>query len=172
MNLSVRPLQAEDLEALTNYWLNSSDDHMLKMGVDLNKLPPKNILLQSFREQINLPINEKSSYALIWLLNDIPVGHCNVNQIQFGKQAFMHLHLWDNTNRQKGLGMQFVKLSIPHFFKYLDLQQLFCEPYALNPAPNKTLEKLGFTLVKEHITTPGFLNFEQPVKRWLLNKPM
>ena len=170
MTLAIRPIQIEDLEPLTNYWLNSSDDRMIGMGVDLNKLPSKSELKSMMGSQIDTILEHKKSYALIWLLDNIPVGHCNVNQIQYGQQAYMHLHLWQNNSRKRGLGSQFVKLSIPQFFKDLKLQRLFCEPYALNPAPNKTLEKIGITFVKEHICTPGYLNFEQPVKRWVLNK--
>ncbi len=170
MTFSIRPIQIEDLESLANYWLNSSDEHMIGMGVDLSKLPSKPELTSMLGSQIGIALEHKRSYALIWLLDDIPVGHCNVNQIEYGKQAFMHLHLWQNDARKKGLGAEFVKLSIPHFFKDLKLQQLFCEPYALNPAPNKTLKKVGFTFVKEHICIPGYLNFEQPVKRWVFNK--
>jgi hypothetical protein len=36
----------------------------------------------------------------------------------------------------------------------------------LNPAPNKTLEKIGFTFIKSHTCVPGYLNFEQEVNRW------
>lgn len=39
-----------------------------------------------------------------------------------------------------------------------------------NPAPNKTLKKAGFELVKEYVTTPGPINFEQPVKLWCLSE--
>lgn len=170
MKLSVRPIQIEDLESLVNYWMNSSDEHMKGMGVDLSKLPKKSELTSMLGSQLHTPLEQKKSYALIWLLDNKPVGHCNVNQIEYGKQAYMHLHLWQNNSRKKGLGSQFVKLSIPLFFKDLNLQQLLCEPYALNPAPNKTLKKIGFTFIKEHICVPGYLNFEQPVKRWVLNK--
>ena len=57
-------------------------------------------------------------------------------------------------------------MTLPFFFEKLKLRRLFSEPYALNEAPNKTLKKVGFELVKEYTTIPGSLNFEQPVKRW------
>ncbi len=170
MNLSVRPIQHKDIAALANYWLKSSDEHLIKMGVDLSKLPSREDLVSMLNSQLDTPIENKKSFALIWLLNGKAIGHCNVNQIEFNKQAFMHLHLWEQQTRHKGLGTQLVKLSIPIFFKALHLQQLFCEPYALNPAPNKTLERIGFSFVKEHVCIPGYLNFEQPVKRWVFNK--
>jgi len=73
----------------------------------------------------------------------------------------MHLHLWNAASRKKGIGSQLVKMSLKYFFENLKLKRLFCEPYALNPAPNKTLEKTGFDFVKEYITIPGAFNFEQ-----------
>jgi RimJ/RimL family protein N-acetyltransferase len=168
--LNVRPLQASDLNALVSYWLDSEPAHMERMGVDLNKLPSRDELTSMLSQQLENAPETKKSYALIWLKNNEAIGHCNVNKIQFGKEAYMHLHLWHNTNRQKGMGSLLVKKSLPYFFNDLQLKVLFCEPYALNSAPNATLKKLGFTFVKEHVTIPGYLNFEQPVKRWKLSR--
>jgi len=166
----VRPIKKEDIVHIANYWVSSSEAHLLKMGVDLAKRPQKNDITRFLETQLKIPLNSKISYALIWILDGHPIGHCNVNQIEYGEQAFMHLHLWDTNNRKKGLGAQLVKLSLPYFFNDLKLKQLFCEPYALNPAPNKTLEKIGFKFIKEHITIPGSINFEQLVKRWRITK--
>lgn len=168
--LSVREIQVHDIDLLVKYWTESTDEHMLSMGVDLAKIPKPESLRERLTQQIKLPLVEKTSYAFIWLLNEAPIGHCNVNQIVFGEQAFMHLHLWDATTRQKGLGQRLVKLSLAHFFKDLKLARLFCEPYALNPAPNRTLEKIGFKFVKAHTCIPGTLNFEQLVHRWVLTR--
>ena len=167
--LSVREISFDDIPTLANYWLNSDPDFMIGMGVDLTKLPEREVLEKMLSTQLSQDYTEKQSYALIWLIDQKPVGHCNVNKIEFGKSAFMHLHLWQSTNRQKGMGSALIKLSLPHFFEKLKLETICCEPYALNPAPNKTLAKLGFTFEKEYITTPGYLNFEQPVKCWSLS---
>lgn len=169
-NLSIRPIQASDIPFISEYWLNSSEDHLVGMGVDLNKMPKKEDFEKMVLNQISLPIEEKKTYALIWLFEDKPIGHCNVNQIEFGEQAYMHLHLWQSKNRKKGIGTQLVKGSIKHFFEELKLKQLFCEPYAHNPAPNKTMEKLGFQFIKTHTTIPGSINFEQEVNLWRITK--
>jgi RimJ/RimL family protein N-acetyltransferase len=170
MDIVVRPIEYKDINALADYWLNSSDEHLIGMGVDLSKLPNRENLISMLNSQLNTPIEQKKSFALIWLLNGKAIGHCNVNQIEYNKQAFMHLHLWEQETSQKGLGIQIIKLTIPILFEALKLQHLFCEPYDLNPAPNKTLERIGFTFIKEHVCIPGYLNFEQPVKLWVYNK--
>ena len=164
--LSVRELHHSDIELITDYWLTAEPDFLLGMGVDLNKMPPRESWRQMLGEQLQQPYAEKKSYCLIWTVDHLPVGHSNVNKITFGKEAFMHLHLWKTANRTKGFGVRFVRLSLPYFFKHLQLKNVCCEPYALNPAPNKVLEIVGFSFIKEYQTTPGWINFEQPVKRW------
>lgn len=168
--LSVRIMTLNDVPHIVNYWQNASKEHLLKMGAMIEKMPSREKMTSFLEAQEQLPINKKESFCTIWLLDSKPVGHCNVNIITFGKQATMHLHVWEPLERKKGYGVQFVKKSLEYFFKYLNLQKVICEPYALNDAPNITLEKVGFTFEKEYITTPGSLNFEQPVKQWVLLK--
>ena len=166
--LSVRELQQSDIEPLSDYWFRSDPSFLVNMGVDLSKIPPREEWEQMLIEQISQPYHEKKSYCMIWLLNDEPVGHSNVNRILFGEEAYMHLHIWKKENRTIGLGVQFIKLTLPWFFAKMQLKKICCEPYAFNPAPNKTLEKLGFEFIKEYVTVPGWINFEQPVKHWEL----
>jgi len=170
LNIKVREVQLKDVDLIVDYWLNSDPDFLVSMGVDLTKLPTRNGLSKMLTEQINTPLKSKKSYALIWELNGKQIGHSNVNGIEFGKQATMHLHLWKNDLRKKGFGTELVKKSLPFYFKELELNNLFCEPYTLNPAPNKTLEKVGFEFEKKYMTIPGSLNFKQEVNRWRLTK--
>jgi ribosomal-protein-alanine N-acetyltransferase len=167
--LSVREMQPADIDAIVHYWLGSDPSFLISMGVDLNKLPSGAQLTQMLSGQLRTPIEQRRSYCIIWEIDGRPAGHCNTNPTVFGYEAYMHLHLWKAVSRKKGLGTALVKMTLPFFFENLKLRKLYCEPYALNPAPNKTLEKAGFDFVKEYVTIPGSLNFEQPVKRWELS---
>ncbi len=120
-------------------------------------------------EQLSQSYENKKSYCIIWQVDGKPIGHSNINKIVFGKEAYMHLHIWRPEERKKGLGTSFIKLTLPWFFEKSKLKKLYCEPYALNSAPNKTLQNAGFEFVKEYITTPGWINFEQPVKLWVMS---
>jgi RimJ/RimL family protein N-acetyltransferase len=168
--LSVREMQEKDIDLIIHYWLNSSPAFLEGMGVDRSKMPGKDEWIVLLSQQLQQSYKEKKSYCIIWLVDDKAVGHCNVNKIIFGEEAYMHLHIWNDNIRKKGSGSSLVKMTLPYFFKNLDLKKIYCEPYALNPAPNKTLEKLGFSFEKEYVTVPGFLNFEQPVRRWVLTR--
>lgn len=171
-NLSVRPLQASDIDDIADYWLHSDPDFLRGMGVDLDKLPSRSFWTDMLLEQLGQTLEEKKSYCFIWQLAGKAVGHSNVNKIVFGSEAYMHLHLWPTDIRQKGLGTAFVKMTLPYFFEHLQLQKIYCEPYSLNPAPNKTLEKAGFRFVKTYTTTPGWINFEQAVNLWEIERGM
>jgi RimJ/RimL family protein N-acetyltransferase len=167
--LSVREIQQTDIEPITQYWLTADPAFLTGMGVDLAKMPSKEEWITMLSQQLAQSYPEKKSYCTIWQVDNKAIGHCNVNKIKFGEEAYMHLHMWNTDFRKKGMGTELVKMSLPYFFENLELKKIYSEPYALNPAPNKTLEKAGFTFVKEFITIPGFLNFEQPVNLWELN---
>ena len=168
--LTVRELTATDIDLIADYWLHSSPEHLIGMGVDLNKLPERNKFREMLLNQINSTYKEKQSYALIGEVNGCSIGHCNINEITFGQHAKMHLHLWSKEHRQQGFGTSLVAQSIPIFFEKFQLKELYCEPYIQNDGPNKILKKLNFELIKSHITTPGSLNFEQEVNLWRLKR--
>ncbi len=168
--LNVREIEIKDIDLLLDYWYNSSNEHFLKMGADSCKLPLRKDFFNALVSQINLPYEEKKAYALIWEDKEKQIGHSNINDIVFRKEAYMHLHVWNTSNRRKGSGVDLVKKSLPFYFKNLQIETLFCQPYALNPAPNKTLEKVGFEFVKEYVTIPGSINFEQKVNLWKMTR--
>lgn len=170
MKLNIRELTPKDCSLIIDYWKACSLEYLKEMGADIDRFPDWIDFEQNLRAQCVLPYPKKSSYALVWELDGIPSGHTNVNQIEYGKTAKMHLHLWQATVRRKGVGQQLVKASLKFYFENLNLEYLICEPYSLNPAPNKTLAKAGFEFIKSHRTVPGALNFEQVVNTWRLSK--
>ena len=161
--IDVRPLTEHDIPSIVEYWKTRTDENLLQMGADKEKLQQVDFQ-KLISDQLALPINEKKFFYVIWVLNGNPIGHSNVNNIQFGNHAYMHLHIWQADNRTRGIGTQLVKKSLAIYFKELQLQRVYCWPNAFNPAPNKTLRRVGFDLLEEHhICIPGFVNFEQPV---------
>ncbi len=170
METKVRDLQFDDISLVMDYWMSASPEYLHSMGADIHKMPSRANFQAMLEKQLQLSFQEKKAYALIWECDGHPIGHSNVNLIHFEESATMHLHLWKSNQRRKGLGVEFVKKSIPFYFDNLRLENLICEPYALNIAPNKTLKKVGFSFIKKYLTVPGSLNFEQEVNRWELTK--
>ncbi|MTI31863.1 GNAT family N-acetyltransferase [Xanthovirga aplysinae] len=168
MKLTVREIEYHDIDLIVDYFLNSTAEYLRGMGADKNKLPTKMGWMEILRREYNKEEKDKEHYYIIWEIDSKPVGHCNINKITFGKEAFMHLHLWKSDRRRKGIGFEFLKQTIPFYFRNFKLKALVCEPFALNPAPNKILPKLGFEFEKTYETTPGWINFHQKVNRYIL----
>ncbi len=164
--LTVREVEKNDIQHIVGYWNNSTTEELLAMGIDVNNIEPLKNLGGRLEKQLELSNEDKAAFVLVAMLDEKPVGHCYVNNLIFGKEAFMHLHIWQSTTHKKGIGSEMVRQSIPHFFEKLKLQTLFCEPAAMNPGPNKTLEKIGFKFIKKHITIPAGWTFQLEVNRW------
>lgn len=169
LQLSVRPMALEETKLMIDYFLNSSEEFLLGMGAIKNKLPSKSDWFALLKEDYSKPLASREFYYLIWLLDGEAIGHTNINQIKFGDQAKMHLHIWNEKNRRKNLAPQFLKLSLPIFFEKFGLQKLVCEPYAKNRGPNKILPLVGFKYSHTYETIPGWINFKQEVSHYFIS---
>src|SRR5690349_16423732 len=94
-NLSIRELTLQDLDVFISYWLASDETHLKNMGVDSKKLPGKEQFLKYWSSELAKPINQRDSYCILWELDERPVGHSSTRPTVFGKEAYMHLHLWN-----------------------------------------------------------------------------
>ena len=164
--LTAREANQKDIELIADYWFTADEAYLKAMGIDTAKMPSRADFSAMLTTQFSLPYNQKKAYAIIWMADDEPIGHSNLNPVEFGDHAYMHIHIWNTKYRRMGYGTELIKLSLPYFFKNMALKKIYCQPYALNPAPSKTLEKAGFKFVKEHTTKPGSITFEQPVILW------
>ena len=108
---TVRELQPGDIDAITSYWLDSDVDYMRGMGVDIAKMPNTEQWQQMLSAQLAQEYHEKQAYAIIWEMNGQPIGHSNVNKIDFGEEAFMHLHIWQPEHRNGGNGLAFLEIA-------------------------------------------------------------
>ena len=170
MTRDVREMTKMDISLIIDYFLHSDPEFLEGMGVDINKLPGKREWYKIISEDLDQPIESKKFFYVIWQINGVPVGHSHINEIIYGVQAYMHIHLWHIENRNKGDGSYFIKESVVQYFQKFNLKKLFCQPYALNPGPNNALQKAGFEFIKKYETIPGWLNFMQFVNLWVLDR--
>lgn len=170
MDLSVREMEKSDIELIVDYFIDADVAFLKGMGANKSKLPKRNDWIDKLNREFEKPNEEKEFYYIIWLIDGQASGHSNINKIEFGKEATMHLHLWNSQKRKKGLGLEFLKKTIPYYFKYFQLEKLVCEPYAKNTAPSIIVKKVGFEFIKEYETIPGWINFHQSVKRYELTQ--
>ena len=167
--LAVRPLTAEDIPYIEKYWRTRSPETLVLMGVDAEKLQPVDFN-SVVGDQLSLPIENRSNFYVIWMMDGKPIGHSNVGKLSFGEEATMHLHVWDAEQRQRGVGTAMVLKSLKLYFDTLQLKRVICEPNALNEAPNKTLTRAGFDFIKRYEPEPGYINFPHTQNRWEMSK--
>ncbi len=168
--ISVRPAIVLDIPKIHEYWVNSNADYLRGIGADPNKIPSFEDFNSYLTEQINLPLRDRKSNCLIIENFGKAIGHCNTNPSYFGEEAFIHIHLWDKLDRNKGYGISSLQLSLNWFFKNLELKRIIAEPKADNIAINSILKKSGFSFIKSYLTNPGSINFEQDVNLWVLRR--
>ncbi|MEE8576178.1 MAG: GNAT family N-acetyltransferase [candidate division Zixibacteria bacterium] len=165
-NKLVRPLQADELIRVVEYFHSASDDALKSMGVLRSKFKPKEEWEQILLQDHSRPLPERENHYIGWEYDGVLIGHSSINQITWGEQCNIHLHIWDGKFREKGLGLFFFKKSVNFFFGLCDFKVMLCEPYAENPAPNRLLTKLGLEPTKRYKTIPGAINHEQFVNQY------
>jgi len=165
-----RPMLPAEAALIIDYFHNASPAFLHGLGVDPARLPPRETWRAHYDREFSLPIEQRKSYLVLWTLGPSSIGFSTADKIVIGAQAFMHLHIFDPGRRQQGHGAALVRQTAQLYFETLRIQDLYCEPYALNVAPNRTLQKAGFKYVMTHECVPGPLNFHQPVNRWVLRR--
>lgn len=170
MTLTVREMAESEIDIISEYFLTSTPEQLEVLGVDPTRLPAPESLRERFRRERAKPVEQQAWVAVIWFLDDRPIGFSTSDKITFGEQANMHLHVVDPERRDRGYGVECVRLSVDIYFERLKLRRLFCEPNAFNVAPNRTLQKAGFKYLKTHMTVPGPLNYHQAVTRWVIER--
>jgi RimJ/RimL family protein N-acetyltransferase len=167
----VRPMEIAEVDLRIDYFHDASDSYLTKLGVDRALLPSRETWRESSAKDLAQPPAERDSYRLVWELDGRIVGFSSVDHIDFGEQAFMHLHIFEEPDRRGGLGTEFVRLSAAEYFRAFELRRLFCQPNAFNVAPNRTLQRAGFRYVFTEEMQPSDINFLQPITRWVLERP-
>jgi hypothetical protein len=165
-----RPMLLSETRLVIDYFLNATPEYLNSLGVDPKLVPERAAWQARFEQQFALPVEQRKVLLVLWELDGKPAGFSSSDRITLGEEAFMHLHVLDPERRQKGNGAIFVRQTAKIYFELLKIRRLFCEPYALNVAPNRTLQAAGFKYIKPHETVPGPMNFHQPVTRWMIER--
>jgi RimJ/RimL family protein N-acetyltransferase len=169
MSLIVREMTLEEVGIIVDYFHDSTPEHLDVLGVDPTRLPSRREWRARYAAEYDQPAGRRSTLLVIWEHEGSAVGFSTADRISYGEQAHMHLHIIDEERRRSGIGCACLRQTARLYFEKLRLRRLFCEPNAFNVAPNRTLQKAGFTYVKTYMTVPGPLNFHQAVTRWVLD---
>jgi RimJ/RimL family protein N-acetyltransferase len=165
-------MEVPDFEVRIVYFHEATDDHLERLGVDRARLPAPDVWRAAFEHNLTRPLYERSEYGVVWEADGALVGFSTADQICYGDEAHMHLHIVDPERRASGLGAAFVRLTAAHLCDVLGLKHLYCEPNAFNVAPNRTVQKAGFSYVCSRRCRPNPINLYQTTTIWLYTAPV
>ena len=163
-------MKLSEVGLIIGYFHGSSSEHLNMLGVDPTRLPDPIAWQERYAREYGQPVEKRKVVLVIWDAESGPVGFSTADTIAYGREAKMHLHIVKPEQRRIGIGAACVRETVRIYFDALKLERLYCEPNALNVAPNRTLQKVGFKYLKTHETVPGPLNYHQAVTRWVLEK--
>jgi RimJ/RimL family protein N-acetyltransferase len=166
-----RLMELGEVDVIIGYFHQASSEFLNRLGVDPAKLPEPARWRAYYAHEFSLPIEQRKSLLVLWEAGGEPISFSTADKIKLGDEAYMHLHITRPDRRRSGAGTELVQQTARIYFDTLKIKRLFCEPYALNDAPNRTLQRAGFRFVRTHETVPGPLNFHQAVTRWVLEAP-
>jgi RimJ/RimL family protein N-acetyltransferase len=167
---TVRDLREDEAGLVVDYFLSASAADLARMGIDPAKLPERAAWTGRIREDLARPLGARRWHFVLWQVDGEAVGHSNIGDIEPDRCGTMHLHIWTPEHRGRGIGRALVRESVRRYFEVLALDVVFCQPNAYNVAPNRALHRAGFDYLETYETTPGWLNFHQPVTRWAMTR--
>lgn len=167
MNKTIHPLVTDDeLAKVVDYFLSLSPEDDVRMGTDRKNLPKRDDWIQLLINDAKKDLHNRQFFYIGFFLNGKLIGHSNINKIQFGKEAYFHLHIWFPEYRKQRLGDFYVKEAIKYYFEHFKFKKIICEPNAINPAPQGTLLRCGFSFCRTYRTKPSMLSLEHDVNRY------
>src|SRR5713101_1390965 len=69
MDLSVRPLAADDFDGFINYWLGLSQAEIERLGVAIDRVPSAARMRSDLEAMLIAPDDEVRSFVLAWCIN-------------------------------------------------------------------------------------------------------
>src|SRR6266480_4734372 len=94
MDLSVRPLAADDFDNFINYWLGLSQAEIERLGVAIDRVPSAARMRSDVEAMIATPDDGVRSFVLAWCINGEAIGHSSLKDIVSGDAGSVHSHTW------------------------------------------------------------------------------
>ncbi|MCO5144009.1 MAG: hypothetical protein M9962_13045 [Oligoflexia bacterium] len=169
-NFVVRPMEEDEVSFMLDYWQNCTPEDLERMGVDVKKIPLREIFKKNILDSFANPIEKTKSFYLTWYVGDVAIGFTSLKNIIYSESGEMHLHIWDVSSRGKGYGAVLFCKAALEFYRIFNLKKIICEPRAINPMPNGMLKKIGFPLVKTHEKASSELSLFCELNQYDINK--
>ncbi|MBN1250983.1 MAG: GNAT family N-acetyltransferase, partial [Bacteroidales bacterium] len=142
--IKLRAIEPEDLELLYK-WENNSENWQFSNTL----VPYSKYILKQYIENSNKDIFETKQLRLIIInkIDNSAIGTIDLFDIDFyNLKAGIGILIADSENRKKGYAGISLEIIINYSFKYLGLNQLYCEISEKNTSSLKLFQNLHFLI--------------------------
>ena len=168
--LNVRSMQKGDAIEIIKYLYNLSASDIERMGLDRENFPDAAQMLAELQVIAESPFGSLDCAYLVWEVSAVPVGFSSLKDIAPGESGGMHLHMWKEAERGKGMGGGLFCKSALEFYRAYNLKMIICEPRADNSLPNRMLQKVGFPLTGSRFGRSSALSAETRLNTYEIRK--
>lgn len=132
------PIDKNDCELWTN-WIND-------MEIGLNTLQAQQIIgLQEEKEKLEILSKTGTSFAIVDLEKNIPIGFLGLPQIDYiNRSASAAITIGDRNYWGKNYGVEAMNLLLDYGFNILNLNSINLRVYSFNQRAIKSYKKSGF----------------------------
>ncbi|AZZ35685.1 hypothetical protein CIK05_02340 [Bdellovibrio sp. qaytius] len=157
--VTVRNVLPEDFEAIVHYWTENSAEYWAERGVDKSKISSRSEFLSRFEK--NYAQTGDLPYVCIICEDEKAIGLHSITHLIENESAVMHAHIFNSSDRKKGIAYFSYPLAMNLFINKLNLKKIIFKTPKINLGANKVKLKLGIPCIGETI-------FEAP----MLFKPL
>jgi hypothetical protein len=163
MQRRVRPLEAQDVGLIADYWGSLTPEDLDRMGVDKAKLPPHSGIVKLLEGLIAAGESASTRY-LICLVDERPIGNALATDIKPQESAELHFHIWNRGDRSRGHGQAFLDLLIAEFSRLLGISRIIMQPSASNASALGLLATRFPELERRQIPAHGIVKAMEVVR--------
>jgi hypothetical protein len=150
---ALRDFSAQDVDAVIEYWLTSSDDFLDFMGVDRNRLGTAQDISRRFLSAIRTGDPNQKTIAFTITLNGELAGYTLLNRYT-PEQNYSHWHITAPHLRASGISTALYPHRIKTYFELFPMERLIHQTRTRNAAVNRMLDKYVPIAETTHVEQP------------------
>lgn len=144
--LSIREIIRADIPHILEYWRNTSDEDIDRLGEQNRPDEENNKKFLEWFCDTDHSLEDAGEDIVIWEVDGHAIGYSTLKQFKIPEYAQMHMHMWDKSMRGKGYGAVLFCLTATHFRHKYGIHDLYAAPKWDNKMPNRMLTKIGFPI--------------------------
>ena len=139
-HIYLSPVCVEDVEKYTKWMNDFETTDYVGQSTRIYTIENEKKFLENCSEKEN-----DVTLGIVKLDNDELIGNCGLKEISaVNRTATLGIFIGEKEERNKGYGVEAIKLLLDYGFNYLNLHEINLEVYAFNKRAIKCYEKVGF----------------------------